>query len=85
MSRCIDADKFIEDQRKFYCEDCYMRKSTSTGEIVYDIGSAACSSCRLNDALNALEDTPTADVEEVRHGKWELVEENTDQNGNNLY
>lgn len=73
MARYIDVDKFIEDQREFYCEDCYMRKSTSTGEIVYDIDSAACGSCRLNDALNALDDTPTADVEKVRHGEWEDV------------
>ena len=32
-----------------------------------------------------IDNVPTADVEEVRHGEWRLIEEDVDSNGNNQY
>lgn len=32
-----------------------------------------------------IKDAPTADVEEIRHGEWRLIEEDVDGNGNNQY
>ena len=71
--RYIDADDFIKNKRKLYCEDCDNRKGMINGKptkICYEIGSAPCRSCGINDMLDAIEDYPTADVEEVRHGEW---------------
>ena len=65
MARYIDADKQIERYNKklgFYIDD--------EGE---DRFSAKCEEIRA--AITALYNAPTADVVEVVHGEWELVEQ----------
>lgn len=75
MSKYIDAQEFIKRKREVYCKDCSRRKAYINGKtkFIYEIGSAVCGSCGVNDILDALEDYPAADVQEVKHGKWILT------------
>lgn len=69
MGRYIDADKFVSYYRNLYCKKCKRRKN-SNGKFVYKIGAVVCSACEINDVLNDVEDYPSADVKELKHGKW---------------
>ena len=69
MKRYVDVDAFIKNRRSLYCFDCDRRKN-SKGKIVYEIGEAPCRACDTQNILDDLEDAPTADVQEVRRGKW---------------
>lgn len=73
MSRYIDADKLLDDIIKRYCENCERRKGMKRGKlrIIYEIGDAPCRACEIDDMKTKLEDAPTAEVAEVKHGRWE--------------
>lgn len=59
MSRYIDADKLVED--------IHDRKDSANGpEMLMIIFDEMC-----NFAASCVENAPTADVVEVKHGKWE--------------
>lgn len=80
MAKYIDADALAEKWRARVCADCERRKGKKNGKIkfVYEIGEAPCKACWIADMLDEIEDAPTADVQEVRHGKWE-------QRGSKIY
>lgn len=64
MSKCIDREKLI-------------KRLEATCNIVCQYSKAQrfvmCGSCGLGSALEVLEDFPTADVAEVKRGRWEEV------------
>lgn len=60
MAEYIEREAFEEDARLRYCKDCHKRQHE-----VY------CRACWVDDMLGEVEDAPTADVVEVRHGVWE--------------
>lgn len=55
--RLIDADKLTE-RLAWYCKDCDSYRGI------------LCRACHIQDALDAIEDSPAVDAESVRHGKW---------------
>lgn len=66
MRRLIDADAFIREIRKRYCEDCARRKGIKNGKMrfCYEIGGVPCRACDIEDVLDALDDyTPTLQPE----------------------
>ena len=70
MSELVDKDAFLKQERKWYCENCDMRKGVKNGRkcFVYEIGEAPCRACYVDDVLDDLEDFPTA-------SPWHRVEE----------
>lgn len=64
MARYVDIDKTIEEARLAYCEDCN------------SYNGVMCRACAFDDAMLQIEDAPTADVAEVKHGKWIWLEGN---------
>ena len=60
MARYIDADKFAEQLRLNYCKDCN------------SCNGVKCRACEIGDALDFIEDAPTADAVEVKHGEWSV-------------
>lgn len=54
----IDKDKLSEDIRLRYCKDCNNHNEVK------------CRACWIDDMLGEIEDAPTADVAEVKHGYW---------------
>lgn len=58
MAKYIDADKAVEEAKLSYCKDCN------------SYNGVRCSACGFDDAMTYIEDTSTADVQEVRHGEW---------------
>lgn len=58
MSRYIDADKLIQDLNEFYA---------NTDRRGQRVGDARLG---INIAKQIVENQPTADVQEVKHGKW---------------
>jgi hypothetical protein len=54
----IDKEKAIETIRLTYCKDCN------------NYNGVRCRACEFDDAMMEIEDCPTADVVEVRYGKW---------------
>lgn len=54
MAEYIDRDAFLEQERAWYCNNC-IRRTDSTGKIVYEIGEAPCRACRINDILDEVE------------------------------
>lgn len=68
MSRYINADtfqKFLEDK----IEEAKLDEENSCGDVCYDMAVEAIE-CAFREILSELKNEPTADVEEVRHGKW---------------
>ena len=59
MARYIDSEALTERLRLQFCKDC-----NNYNEI-------RCRSCDIDDTIDFIEDAPTADVVEVKHGKWE--------------
>ena len=57
----IDKELFKQDIKMRYCNNC-----ARPNEI-------KCRACSIDDMLGEIEDAPTADVEEVKHGKWEFI------------
>lgn len=62
--RLIDADAFIESERRLYCADCDRRKGIRDGEvrIVHDIGDAPCLNCYTHNTLCDVEAFPAAEL-----------------------
>lgn len=54
----IDKELFKQDIKMRYCNNC-----ARPNEI-------KCRACSIDDMLGEIEDAPTADVAEVKHGKW---------------
>lgn len=63
MVRYVDIDKAIEEARLAYCKDCN------------NYSGARCRACAFDDAMLQIEDAPTADVAEVKHGEWVIKSE----------
>lgn len=59
----IDKELFKQDIKMRYCNNC-----ARPNEI-------KCRACSIDDMLGEIEDAPTADVEEVKHGKWIRMED----------
>jgi len=60
--RLINADAFIAEKRKQFCEDCDRRKGFENGkhtETIYEIGGAPCRACDIDDMLDFIDDAPT--------------------------
>ena len=55
--RLIDADRLTE-RLAWYCKDCDSYRGI------------LCRACHIQDALDAIEDSPAVDAEQVRHGTW---------------
>lgn len=72
MARYIDADALIAAIQQTYCADCNKRKGKKRGKecVLYEIGEAPCKSCGVMDAMDDIENAPTADVAPVVHGRW---------------
>ena len=63
MARYIDAEALTERLRLQFCKDCNSYKEIR------------CRSCDIDDTIDFIEDAPTADVVEVKHGEWEVKSE----------
>ncbi len=72
MRRLIDADAFIREIRKRYCEDCARRKGIKNGKMrfCYEIGGVPCRACDIEDVLDALDDYAPTVQPEPKRGKW---------------
>lgn len=61
--RLIDADAFIKEKTKVYCEKCDRRRGMSGGKLtekfVYKIGDAPCRACDTGDMIDDVDDAPT--------------------------
>ncbi len=73
MTDYIDREAFLGQYMSLYCYDCDRRKNAN-GKIVYEIGDAPCRACDIGNMLDAVEGFPAADVVEVKHGRWELID-----------
>ena len=71
MAEYIDRDGYIKLQRELHCKNCPKREGTRNGkkQELYPFGGVVCRACELNDALDALEDFPAADVAPVKRGR----------------
>ena len=58
MSRYMDTDVTIKKLKSWFCDKCY------------NYNGAWCRACLIDDIICAIDDEPTADVEEVKHGRW---------------
>lgn len=61
MSRYIDADRLME-RYKATCE-IVCQYSKKQRDVM-------CSACGVGSCIEILEDFPTADVAEIKHGRW---------------
>lgn len=71
MSRYINADtfqKFLEDK----IEEAKLDEENSCGDVCYDMAVEAIE-CAFREILSELKNEPTADVEEIKHAKWEMI------------
>lgn len=62
MAEYIEREAAIEYARLLYCKDCN------------SYNGVRCRACAFDDVLLLIEDVPTADVVEVRHGEWDDCE-----------
>ena len=58
MAEYIEREAAIEYARLLFCKDCN------------SYNGVRCGACAFDDAMLLIEDAPTADVVEVRHGYW---------------
>ena len=54
----IDKELFKQDIKMRYCNNCARPNDIK------------CRACHVDDMLGEIEDAPTADVVEVKHGEW---------------
>lgn len=76
MAEYIEKEAFVSHYRTLYCEDCEKRRATTKNgkkRFAYDIGSAPCRACEIDDMLDAVEDFPAADVRENVQGEWKQL------------
>lgn len=67
MTEYIDRGKLITDIKNRYCKPCEDEKR--------DYNHVRCRACWVEDMIDEIDEAPTADVQEVKHGKWEWYEE----------
>lgn len=67
MADYIDRESLVTDMQKRFCEDCDRRKGEKNGRVrfVYDIGDAPCRACWVDDAIDEIENYPSADVQPI--------------------
>lgn len=72
MARYIDADAFLRRVESMYCLGCEKRIGIKNGKktFIYGIGGVPCRACAVDDMKDDIENAPTADVVERKHGKW---------------
>lgn len=63
MSDYISREALIGKAEKHYCDPCKGQGG--------DLGGDWCRSCVINSVLEKVRGIPAADVEPVRHGRWE--------------
>lgn len=61
MPRYIDADFIKTGLKQEFCTAC-------SGD--YENNRQCCAACDIAYTMNLIDETPTADVEPVRHGRW---------------
>lgn len=78
MSRCIDADFIKTGLKQEFCAAC---------SSDYENNRQCCAACDIAYTMNLIDETPTADVQEVKHGHWidKGVLENYPRPGINVY
>ncbi len=67
MTEYIDRGKLITDIKNRYCKPCEDEKR--------DYNHVRCRACWVEDMIDEIDEAPTADVQEVKRGKWEWYEE----------
>ena len=67
MPRYIETEAFEKDVRKRYCKPCKQDGRDHHG--------IRCRACDVDDMLVEVSYAPTADVQEVKHGRWSCVSE----------
>lgn len=65
MSDYISREAFIADCEGRYCAPCKEQGKDANG--------VRCRACWVDDMLSEVMDAPAADVEPVRHGRWQVV------------
>ena len=75
MAEYIEKQAFVDCYRKSYCGNCGKRRGMKNGKmkVLYEIGDAPCRACDIDDMITAVEDFTSADVQPVRHGRWDAV------------
>lgn len=63
MADYISREAFIADCEGRYCAPCKEQGKDANG--------VRCRACWVDDMLSEVLDAPAADVEPVRHGRWE--------------
>lgn len=66
MSDYISREALIDKAEKHYCDPCKGQGG--------DLGGDWCRSCVINSVLEKVREIPAADVEPVRHGRWEQAD-----------
>lgn len=64
MAEYIEREAFIKWVEETYCKPCEEAKR--------DYNHCRCGSCQYDDMMRDAESFPAADVQPVRHGRWEL-------------
>ena len=80
MAEYIDKEKFLDWVNETYCKPCKTKKR--------DWNYIRCGECGVADIFDSVLHFPVADVQEVRHGRWILLErqdENDVRNHNYHY
>ena len=61
--RLIDADAFVKEKTRQFCENCDRRRGMKDGKLakkfVYEIGDAPCRACDTGDMIDMVDDAPT--------------------------
>ena len=65
MSRYIDADLLSTDIQRYQCVSC---------SAEYSKDNIRCSACEIAECLRMIDNAPTADVSEVKHGQLICVQ-----------
>lgn len=66
MSEYIDREKLIVDIKNRYCKPC-----ENEGK---NYKHTKCRACWVDDMIDEIEEAPTAEVIEARHGRWVSTE-----------
>lgn len=62
MPRCIDAELLFTDIQKYLCASCSIHCNPSSFKN---------SACDIAECLRMIDNAPTTDVQEIKHGRWE--------------
>ena len=69
--RLIDADAFVKEKTRQFCENCENRKGLKNGKkkFLYEIGGVPCRACDIGDMIDYVDDFDTvilADKEDAK-------------------